>query len=187
MGLRDLGLFLEFVIEIYPLLFLIISMFAVYLSFKMLSNAKASRAHEERMKLAEVKMNIRALFAKSIDNLTDAYDQNSLVCTKLEVSFPNFASLNIDKHKKLLEQSKEQKKEMEEMYRNYIENVEHSIALEDSIKFLLQLQGSYLVSPRNNISTEKFFNDMLQRAEHIEKSLSDNKNKRFRNRCDFHN
>lgn len=72
MDLRDFGLFLEFMIEIQPLIFLIISVFAVYLSFKMLSNAKASRAHEERMKLAEVKMNIRALFAKSIDNLTDA-------------------------------------------------------------------------------------------------------------------
>ncbi|WP_289107140.1 hypothetical protein [uncultured Pseudoalteromonas sp.] len=186
MDLRDFGLFLEFMIEIQPLIFLIISVFAVYLSFKMLSNAKASRAHEERMKLAEVKMNIRALFAKSIDNLTDAYDQHCLVFTKLETSFPKYASLYIDKHKEMLEVSKLQKKEMEETYRNYIENIERSIVLEDSIKFLLQLQGSCFISPRNNISTEKYFDGMLQSIEHLEQSLSDNKSKRFRNRCDFH-
>lgn len=110
MVLRQVGYFLEFILKIQPILFLIISTFAVYLSFKMLSNAKASRVHEERMKLAEVKMNIRALFEKAMDNLTDTYDQHNIVCMKLETSFPKFASLNADKLKEMLEVSKIQKK-----------------------------------------------------------------------------
>jgi hypothetical protein len=187
MVLRQVGYFLEFILKIQPILFLIISTFAVYLSFKMLSNAKASRVHEERMKLAEVKMNIRALFEKAMDNLTDTYDQHNIVCMKLETSFPKFASLNADKLKEMLEVSKIQKKEMEETYRNYIENVESSIVLEDSIKFLLQLQGSYCASPRHNLSTEKYFDDMLKRAEHLEKFHSNNRTDLFRDKCDFHN
>ncbi|MBH0013879.1 hypothetical protein I6F66_17505 [Pseudoalteromonas sp. NZS100_1] len=187
MDLRELGHFLEFTLKLQPLLFLIISIVAVYLSFKMLSNAKASRAHEERMKLAEVKMNIRSLFAKSIDNLTEIYHQHNIAFMKLQTYFPNYSSVNLNKQKEMLDVSKAQLEEFEETYKNYIENIESSIALEDSIKFLLKMQGSCFVSPRNSISTEKIFDDILQRAEDLEKQLSNIKNNRIRDKSDFHN
>ena len=187
MILRDLGLFLEFMIKIQPLLFLIISVFAVYLSFKMLSNAKASRAHEERIKLVEVKMNIKSLFSASMDNLTEIYNQHNILYMKLKTYYPNFGSEYLAQQKRMLEASKKQLEEVENIYKNYIENVEKSITLESSIKFLLELQGNYIVSPRNKVSNEKYFNDLLERAANTKELVTNSTKCRFRDKCDFHN
>jgi len=73
------------------------------------------------------------------------------------------------------------------IYKNYIENAEKSITLESSIKFLLELQGNYIVSPRNKVSNEKYFNDLLERAANTKELVTNSTKYRFRDKCDFHN
>ena len=170
MDLRDLGLFLEFMIKIQPLLFLIISMFAVYLSFKMLSNAKASRAHEEKMKLAEMKMNIRSVFAESMSHLTEISDLSLISLQKLETSYLDFYSVNLDKLKLIAESSQLNLKNCEQSYKNYIDKIENNVGLEDSSNLLLGMYGTSISSPGTSLSIKKLFEEIVNDAKRAQMS-----------------